>query len=223
MATKRKPTPAAPGLDSTLAATLTEAEALTLRAAEGRRAAEKLAGTIRTVSRLVSAEDPGLGLEFSELAHELRDELMQDAARDDPTWEIRALLVRYNDLVQAFRRSRESRRIEDPRGAAQEALSRLGGADAAATSQILGIDPRTLRNWRRQLPGRFKDPERLLTVAAVLVELASPGPEARVRWFMRPREALSGKRPLDLVEGDAAAARDPLIALARGSRGQLAA
>ena len=63
----------------------------------------------------------------------------------------------------------------------------------------------------------------MVVLAQVLTYLrASITPAGLVMWFDAPRHQLDGATPLELLDEDEANARERLLSLARGARGQLA-
>ncbi|MGI8845558.1 MAG: hypothetical protein ACR2HC_05195 [Thermoleophilaceae bacterium] len=63
----------------------------------------------------------------------------------------------------------------------------------------------------------------MVVLAQLLTHLrASMTPVGLVMWFDAPRHQLGGRTPLQLLNEHEATAREALMSLARGARGQLA-
>jgi hypothetical protein len=153
-----------------------------------------------------------------ELETRLESELPEDAE-----WRVRETAADMQQLLEAMREEREHDELEDPPAAAHYLSRTFGSAEQSRLADLLGVDVRTVRAWRSGPPTTLrKRPERVVTLAHVVGELIrSLTPRGVVLWLGTPHPHLEGRTPKDLL-GDPAA-RDALMAAARGTRGQLAA
>ncbi len=142
-----------------------------------------------------------------------------EAAVDDAV-ELAAMSVR--DVVRRIARRLEHDELDDPRVAADAIFSTLRGVGAGDLARLLGVSTKTVGAWRAGRPVT-RNAGRVVLVAQLLTYLrASMTPAGLVMWFDAPREQLGGRTPLQVLDAGAAAAREPLNVLARGTRGQLA-
>ena len=95
-------------------------------------------------------------------------------------------------------------------------------APVLRVGRLAGVSAKTIGAWRAG-SRVTRNAERVVLVAHVITYLrASLTPAGLVQWFSAPRHQLDGRTPLELLDGDLAPAREALISLARGARGQLA-
>jgi hypothetical protein len=148
-------------------------------------------------------------------------EAAPDGADPDGAIDLAALMV--GDVVRRVGRRLEHDALDDPRAAADFVFATLPAAGAGDLGRLLGVSTKTVGVWRAGRPVT-RNADRVVLVAQVLTHLrASMTPRGVVLWFDGPRAQLDGRTPLELLDGDGpAAAREPLTALARGLRGQLA-
>jgi hypothetical protein len=148
-------------------------------------------------------------------------EAAPDGADPDGAIELAALMV--GDVVRRVGRRLEHDALDDPRAAADFVFATLPAAGAGDLGRLLGVSTKTIGAWRAGRPVT-RNADRVVLVAQVLTHLrASMTPRGVVLWFDGPRAQLDGRTPLELLDQDGpAAAREPLTALARGLRGQLA-
>jgi hypothetical protein len=98
----------------------------------------------------------------------------------------------------------------------------LRGVGVGDLSRLLGVSTKTVNAWRAGGPVS-RNAERVVLLAQLLTYLrASMSPAGLVMWFDAPREQLGGGTPLELLDKHAGVAREQLVPLARGTRGQLA-
>lgn len=148
-------------------------------------------------------------------------EAAPDGADPGGAIELAALMV--GDVVRRVGRRLEHDTLDDPRAAADFVFATLPAAGAGDLGHLLGVSTKTVGAWRAGRPVT-RNADRVVLVAQVLTHLrASMTPRGVVQWFAAPRAQLDGRTPLELLDAaGAAAAREPLTALARGLRGQLA-
>jgi hypothetical protein len=148
-------------------------------------------------------------------------EAAPDGADPGGAIELAALMV--GDVVRRVGRRLEHDALDDPRAAADFVFATLPAAGAGDLGRLLGVSTKTVGAWRAGRPVT-RNADRVVLLAQVLTHLrASMTARGVVLWFDAPRAQLDGRTPLELLDGDGpAAAREPLTALARGLRGQLA-
>lgn len=148
-----------------------------------------------------------------------------EAAPDgaDPGGAIELATLMIGDVVRRVDRRLEHDALDEPRAAADFVFATLPSAGAGDLGRLLGVSTKTVGAWRAGRPVT-RNADRVVLVAQVLTHLrASMTPRGVVLWFEAPRAQLDGRTPLELLDQDGpAAAREPLTALARGLRGQLA-
>lgn len=164
--------------------------------------------------------DAGRMFEFS-VALRRAIEAAPDDADPDGAIALAALMV--GDVVRRVGRRLEHDTLDDPRAAADFVFAALPAAGASDLGRLLGVSTKTVGAWRAGRPVT-RHADRVVLVAQVLTHLrASMTPRGVLLWFDGPRAQLGGRTPLELLDEDGpAAAREPLTALARGLRGQLA-
>jgi transcriptional regulator with XRE-family HTH domain len=92
----------------------------------------------------------------------------------------------------------------------------LPGVRQGELARLLGVDPRTVRRWASS---QGEPDDRLVLIARLVATLRHAWTPAGVlAWFERPREALDGRAPIELI-ADPARQRE-LISEARASRNQ---
>ena len=89
-------------------------------------------------------------------------------------------------------------------------------------ARLLGVSTKTVGAWRSGKPVRQKA-ERVKLVAQLVSYLHySMTPTGLVMWFENEADLLGGRSPLQLMDESVSGAWEPLVAYARGGRGQLA-
>ncbi|MBJ7329061.1 MAG: hypothetical protein JHC95_04130 [Solirubrobacteraceae bacterium] len=151
-----------------------------------------------------------------ELLHALR----RTAHADTDRVELAAMML--GDVTRRLGRRLLHDELDDPRAAADDVLRTLAATPATDVARLLGVSTKTIGAWRAGKPVT-RNAERIVLVAHVITYLrASLTPSGLIQWFAAPREQLAGRTPLELLDGPLAPAREALISLARGARGQLA-
>jgi hypothetical protein len=142
---------------------------------------------------------------------------------EDPGGGIELAALSIGDVARRVRRRLEHDALDEPRVAADFVLAALPSAGAGELGRLLGVSTKTIGAWRAGRPVT-RNADRVVLTAQVLTHLrASMSPRGMLLWFDAPRAQLDGRTPLELLDRDGpAAAREPLTALARGLRGQLA-
>lgn len=157
-----------------------------------------------------------------ELLHALRR--VSDAAPDgaDPGDELELAALMLGDIARRLGRRLLHDELDEPQAAAAFVLRTLAAVPAADVGRLLGVSGKTIGAWRSG-SRVTRNAERVVLVAHVITYLrASLSPAGVVQWFAAPRHQLGGRTPLEVLEGELAPAREELISLARGARGQLA-
>ena len=148
-----------------------------------------------------------------------------DPELDDPNWEIREQVAHIEDLLETLKREIEHSAIDDPRRAVGFVLDELASVDQKELATLLGYaSDRSLRDWRAEKTKEFRgNPDRVTLIGQLVYDLRTAmSPHGILAWFNRPRHQLGGKAPVDLINQNPKVADEPLRALARGFRGQLA-
>jgi hypothetical protein len=152
----------------------------------------------------------------------LRRAVAADADGTDAAGEVELATAMFADVVARIARRLEHDELDDPRRAAHAIFATLRGVGVGDLSRLLGVSTKTVNAWRAGGPVTRKA-GRVVVLAQLLTYLrASLTPVGLVMWFDAPRDQLGGRTPLQLLDGDEAAAREALVGLARGGRGQLA-
>lgn len=134
--------------------------------------------------------------------------------------ELRAMMVR--DAVRRIARRLAHDELDDPRAAVDFVLATLRGVGATDLARLLGVSTKTVGAWRAGRPVT-RNAERAVVLAQLLSYLrTSLTPLGLVMWFDAERDQLGGRTPLEVLDAGPARAVEPLVALARGARGQLA-
>jgi hypothetical protein len=152
----------------------------------------------------------------------LRRAIQADADLNDERGEVELAVMKMGDVVRRLARRLEHDELDDPRAAADSILGTLSGIGVGDLSRLLGVSTKTVNTWRTGGPVT-RNTDRVVVLAQLLTYLrASMSPAGLVMWFDAPRHQLEGRTPLELLDENVAVARDVLVSLARGARGQLA-
>jgi len=157
-----------------------------------------------------------------ELLFELRNAIESDPEGTDATGKVELAKIEMGDVAHRVGRRLLHGQLDDPRAAADYVLETLKGVGVEEVARLLGVSTKTINAWRAGRPVA-RNVRRVVTVAQLLAYLrASMTPRGLVMWFDATREQLGGRTPLQMLDEDEASAREALIELARGARGQLA-
>jgi hypothetical protein len=153
---------------------------------------------------------------------ELRRAIAADPEATDPRGDVELATMKMGDVAYRIARRLEHDELDDPRAAAASVFATLRGVAAGDLARLLGVSTKTVGAWRSGGPVT-RNADRVVVLAQLLTHLrASMTPVGLVMWFDAPRHQLGDRTPLQLLDEDGAAAREPLVALARGARAQLA-
>lgn len=153
---------------------------------------------------------------------EVRRAISADADAIDADGEVELATLRMRDVALRIRRRLEHDSLDDPRAAARFVFTTLAGAGVGDLSRLLGVSTKTVNTWKLGGPVT-RNAGRVVVLAQLLTYLrSSMTPVGLVMWFDAPRHQLGGRTPLELLDEDEASAREALLSLARGARGQLA-
>lgn len=153
---------------------------------------------------------------------ELRRAIAADEEGADAAGEVELARMRMGDVVHRIARRLEHDELDDPRVAADSIFAVLRGVPVSDVARLLGVSTKTVGAWRAGKPVT-RNAFRVVVLAQLLTYLrASLTPVGLVMWFDAPRDQLGGRTPLEVLDDGAAGAREELVALARGLRGQLA-
>lgn len=162
------------------------------------------------------------GRKLLEFLVELRRALAADPGGADEAGEVDVARMRVRDVIDRIGRRLEHDELDDPRLAADSVLATLSGVPVTDVARLLGVSTKTVGAWRAGRPVT-RNALRVVVVAQLLTYLrASLTPLGLVMWFDAPRDELGGRSPLEMLDGGGPGAREELVALARGLRGQLA-
>jgi hypothetical protein len=151
----------------------------------------------------------------------LRRAIDADPEARDERGEIELAAMRMRDVARRIGRRLEHSELDDPRIAAAFIFSTLRGTGVSDLSRLLGVSTKTVNAWRAGGPVN-RNAARVVVLAQVLTYLrASMTPVGLTMWFDAPRHQLGGSTPLELLGDNEAGARELLVSLARGARGQL--
>jgi hypothetical protein len=144
----------------------------------------------------------------------------------DPTdegGEVELQTIKLRDVVRRIGRRLEHDELDDPTVAARGVFATLKDVPVGDLSRLLGVSTKTVNTWKAGGPVT-RNATRAVVLAHLLTYLrASLSPAGLVLWFDAPRHQLGGRTPLQLLDEDGpAAAREQLVPIARGARGQLA-
>jgi hypothetical protein len=153
---------------------------------------------------------------------ELRRAITADPKASDARGEVELATIKMRDVVHRIGRRLEHNILDDPQSAARSVFTILSSVGVGDLSRLLGVSTKTINTWKAGGPVTRKA-DRVVVLAQLLTYLrSSMTPTGLVMWFDAPRHQLGGRTPLELLDENEAAARETLVALARGARGQLA-
>ena len=155
---------------------------------------------------------------------ELQRRLEDDVTGQDPEWRVQEIVDDLSDVLSTLEREAEHLLLDDPVAAARFVVHELGDIEQEQVGEILGVGPRTIRTWKSGSVSEIrKDRARVVLVAQLVYDLRnSMTSRGVVMWFHRSRPQLGDATPLNLIEQSVPDAYEPLRAIARGGRGQLA-
>lgn len=153
----------------------------------------------------------------------LRRAIAADDAGTDESGAIELIGLQMRDVLARIERRLLHDELDDPRAAVDFALRTLERVPAGDLARLLGVSTKTIGAWRAGRPVT-RNGDRAVVLAQLLSYLRpSLTPLGIVLWFDAERDQLDGRTPLRLIEErGVASAHASLVALARGSRGQLA-
>jgi uncharacterized protein YeeX (DUF496 family) len=152
----------------------------------------------------------------------LRRAIDEDPKVTDEQGRVELTTMKMADVARRLERHLEHSILDYPEEAAKFVFTHLDALDATTQAKLLGVSTKTVGGWKHGKPVR-QNKDRVVLVAQVLTYLRHSMTQAGVRmWFENEVDRLGGKTPLSLLETGTPAAREKLIAFARGGRGQLA-
>jgi hypothetical protein len=130
--------------------------------------------------------------------------------------------MRMADVARRLERRLAHAVLEDPDEAAHYLFAQLDSLGATALARLLGVSTKTIGAWKVGRPVRQKV-ERVMLVAQLVSYLRYSMTATGLKlWFENPADQLGARSPLALIDEDVRGAWEPLVAYARGGRGQLA-
>jgi hypothetical protein len=153
---------------------------------------------------------------------ELRRAIDEDADVRDEAGRVSLAATRMRDVLRRLERRLEHSLLDDPDAAARYVFTQLDSIPATALAQMLGVSTKTIGAWRSGKPVKQRT-ERVKLVAALVFYLRHTMTQTGVlMWFEDEADLLDGRSPLAMMDESVASAWAPLVANARGGRGQLA-
>jgi hypothetical protein len=142
----------------------------------------------------------------------------------DGDWHVREHVTVMVDLLKLMQRRIEHADLDQPTEAAKFVASTLSDLDDREIAPLLGVDPKTVANWRGgKVAAVRKHPDRVVLVAQLLYELRSSWTSrGLLMWFSSEHPQL-GRPPIELMDEDLGRHAETLRSLARAERGQLGA
>jgi hypothetical protein len=143
---------------------------------------------------------------------------------NDAEWHVREHATVMVDLLKLMQRRIEHADLDKPTEAAKFVAGTLADLDDREIAPLLGVDPKTVANWRQGKVGAVrKNPDRVVLVAQLLYELRSSWTSrGLLMWFSSEHPQL-GRPPIELMAEDLGRHAETLRSLARAERGQLGA
>lgn len=152
----------------------------------------------------------------------LRRAIDADPDGRDARGEVKLHKLMMADVLHRIERRLLHDQLDEPRVAADFLFRTLDRVPAGDLARLFGVSTKTVGAWRAGRPVT-RNGDRVVVLAQLVSYLrASLTPLGIVMWFEAPRAQLGDRTPLELLERGVAAAREPLVSLARGGRGQLA-
>jgi transcriptional regulator with XRE-family HTH domain len=140
----------------------------------------------------------------------------------DDGGDVQLAAMRMADVARRLERRLGHAALENPEEAVRFTLANLEPLSVTEVARLLGVSTKTVGAWRSGKPVRQRV-DRVLLVAQLVWYLRYGMTATGLRlWFENPADLLGGKSPLELLDDDVRAAWEPLVAYARGGRGQLA-
>lgn len=152
----------------------------------------------------------------------LRRTVEADGTASDADGTVQLAVARVGDIARRMARRLEHSALEDADEAAGYVFEQLGSVGVSDLARLLGVSTKTVGAWRSGKPVRQKA-ERVKLVAQLVSYLHySMTPTGLVMWFENEADLLGGRSPLQRMDESVSGAWEPLVAYARGGRGQLA-
>ena len=155
-----------------------------------------------------------------ELLVGLRRAITADPDATDARGEVEMAVLMIGDVARRIQRRLELDELDDPRAAADLVFRTLRGVGVGDLGRLLGVSTRTVNAWRKGGPVT-RNARRVVLLAQLLLTLQESMTAAGLTmWFGAARFQLGGRSPLDLLDEDAAIAREALVPLTRGFAGR---
>lgn len=166
--------------------------------------ARHLGAAVRQLRELVSRPEVRrrtIAVDVLDLALQLEEQVRLDPRIEDRDWAIHETVTRLQAAISALWVDVKGDGLQDPATAARYVLDRLAGLPQRDVALLLGVDPRTVREWNRGIPAHLrKNEERVVELAQILRLLDGLSPRGVMRWFTLKRRQLGGRTPLHLLD-----------------------
>jgi hypothetical protein len=153
---------------------------------------------------------------------ELRRAIDEDPRPTDRAGRVRLAAMRMADVARRMERRLQHSVLENPDEAARYVFAQLDSLGATELARLLGVSTKTIGAWRSGKPVKQKV-DRVKLVAQLVSYLRySMTQTGLLMWFDNEADRLGERSPLQLLDASVRTAWEPLVAYARGGRGQLA-
>jgi transcriptional regulator with XRE-family HTH domain len=153
---------------------------------------------------------------------ELRRSIDADPRPTDKAGRVRLAAMRMADVARRMERRLQHSVLENPDEAARYVFAQLDSLGATELARLLGVSTKTVGAWRSGKPVKQRV-DRVKLVAQLVSYLRySMTQTGLLMWFDNEADRLGERSPLQLLDASVRTAWEPLVAYARGGRGQLA-
>lgn len=174
------------------------------RPSASRALARHFSAAVQQIRELVTRPDVrgrAIALDLVLLALDLEERVRKDPEVRDPNWEFHEIVTRILAAIGALRQDLLTDELDEPSRAIRFSLTRLAGLPQQEIAAILGVNARTVREWKKGVPGQVRtDAERIVTVAHLIRMLDGLSPRGLLRWFNLKRRQLGNRTPLEVLE-----------------------
>jgi hypothetical protein len=152
---------------------------------------------------------------------QLRRAIDEDPKTTDQAGRVRLAAMSMVDVARRMERRLQHSVLENPDEAARYVFAQLDSIGATDVARLLGVSTKTVGAWKAGKPVKQKA-ERVKLVAQLVSYLRySMTQTGLLMWFDNAADTLGERSPLQLLDASVRTAWEPLVAYARGGRGQL--